>query len=121
MSRGDWDDGIIFEDDEPNVRPFVVASGKTAPTATVSIETLVESQQTDTLVRFEKRKILELTGQSISVAELSSHLKMPIGTTMVLIAEMIDEGVLAAHQTADQSDISELNIMTRIIQRVREL
>ncbi len=121
MSRGDWDDGIIFEDEEPNVRPFVVASGKTAPTASVSIESLVEAQRGDTLVRFEKRKVLDMATSSISVAELSSHLKMPIGTTMVVIAEMIDEGLLIAHKTADESDFSELNIMTRIIQRVREL
>jgi len=46
---------------------------------------------------------------------------MPIGTTMVVVSELIDDGLLTAHKTADQSEFSELNIMTRIIQRVREL
>lgn len=121
MGRGDWDDGIIMEDDEPHTRPFIVASGKTKPMAEVSIETLVQSNKADHGARFEKGKVLDRATDAISVAELSAHLSMPIGTTMVVVGELIDEGLLTAHETADQSDISDLNIMTRIIQRVREL
>ena len=121
MARGDWDDGVIYEDEEPHTRPFIVAAGKTKPTAHVAIEMLVESTNVDKLVRFEKRKILERASAPISVAELSSHLNMPIGTTMVVVGELLDEGLLKAHKTAEQSGLTDLNIMTRIIQRVREL
>jgi len=121
MGRGNWDDGVIYEDEEPRTRPFIVASGKTAPKAHVAIEMLVEATGTDKLVRFEKRKLIEQASSPISVAELSSHLKMPIGTTMVIVGELLDEGLLKAHKTAEQSGLTDLNIMTRIIQRVREL
>ena len=121
MVRGDWDEGIIYEDDEPHTRPFIVAAGKTTPAAHVAIEMLVETTSLTKLVRFEKRKILDRATKPISVAELSSHLKMPIGTTMVVVGELLDEGLLHAHETAGQSELSDINIMTRIIQRVREL
>lgn len=120
MSRGDWDDGVIFEDELPATRPFVVASNRTNAT-NVSVETLVEATTPPENARFEKRKLLERAGTAISVAELSSHLGMPIGTTMVLVDELIDEGMLRAHQTRENSQLTDLNIMTRIIQRVREL
>jgi len=120
MGRGDWDDGVIFEDEPPSTRPFVVVSNRTSATS-VSVETLVESVSDPETARFEKRKLLERANPAISVAELSSHLSMPIGTTMVLVDEMVDEGMLKAHQTRETSELSDLNIMTRIIQRVREL
>ena len=119
--RGDWDDGVVYEDDEPHTRPFIVASGKTKPTAHVAIEMLVEATGLDKLVRFEKRKVLDRAATPISVAELSAHLKMPIGTTMVVVGELLDEGLLKAHKTAEHSGLTDINIMTRIIQRVREL
>ncbi len=121
MSRGDWDDGVIFEDEEPHTRPFVVASNRTQSAASVSIETLVETKGRVEDARFEKRKILDRATSAISVAELSAHLSMPIGTTMVLVDELIEEGLLMAHKTATESELTDLNIMTRIIQRVREL
>lgn len=120
MARDDWDDGVIFEDETPSTRPFVVVSNKTSAT-TVSVETLVEAKSSPTDARFEKRKLLERAQSAISVAELSSHLAMPIGTTMVLVDELINEGMMIAHQTRQTSQLSDLNIMTRIIQRVREL
>ncbi len=87
------------------------------------METLVEPSGRQIQARFEKKKLLERTlGQPISVAELSAHLSLPIGTTMTLVSEMIDEGLLSAHTTLeDSSGAANLDIMTRIINRVREL
>ena len=122
MGRDDWDDGIVFEDSAPRMRPFVVTKGKTDAQASVRVETLVESSASDIAARFEKKDLLALSGSKpISVAELSSHLGLPIGTTMTLVSEMIDEGMLNSHTTLDNTDSTNIDIMTRIINRVREL
>jgi len=122
MPRSDWDDEVIFEDDLPTTRPYVVTGGNTRPQSSVAIETLVESVQAESAnLRFEKGRVMELASDPLSVAELSAHLKMPIGTTMVLVGELIGAGQLRSHQTLASSDLSDLNIMTRIINRVREL
>lgn len=126
MARDDWDDGIVFEDNTPKTRPFVVTGGKTQTKASVRIETLVESANSSKKARFEKAELLGLTTErSISVAELSAHLKLPIGTTMTLVGEMIDEGLLSAHATVETEESSSvaanIDIMSRIIKRVQEL
>ena len=122
MGREDWDDGIIMEDSAPRLRPFVVTKGRTEAQASVRVETLVESSPDHPPARFEKKKLLEMTSDKpISVAELSSHLGLPIGTTMTLVSEMIDDGMLSPHQTLDDSGTANIDIMTRIINRVRDL
>lgn len=123
MARDDWDDEIILEDDTPATRPYVVTGGNTQVKGSVAIETLVETiPEQSAGLRFEKGRVIELASSSpLSVAELSAHLKMPIGTTMVLVGELIGDGQLRSHQTSTTSGLSDLNIMTRIINRVREL
>ncbi len=123
MARDDWDDEIILEDVMPSTRPYVVTGGNTRPEGAVAIETLVETVPAEAMgLRFEKERVAQLASSApLSVAELSAHLKMPIGTTMVLVGELIGTGTLRSHQTSTSSDLSDLNIMTRIINRVREL
>lgn len=126
MGRDDWDDGVVFEDEGPKTRPFVVTGGKTTTNASVRIEMLVEAAGTSNTARFEKADLHKLASErSISVAELSAHLKLPIGTTMTLVGEMLDEGLLASHatvETAESSDVAaNIDIMSRIIKRVQEL
>lgn len=122
MGRDDWDDGIIVEDDQPPMRPFIVTKGKTETQASVRVETLVQAPNGDAPARFEKKKLLSMATQKpISVAELSSHLRLPIGTTMTLVSEMIDEGILRQHATVETSAVQNIDIMSRIINRVREL
>jgi len=122
MTRSDWNDDIIFEDDDPATRPYVVTGGNTRVEGSVAVETLVETVDLESAnLRFEKGRVVELASSPLSVAELSAHLKMPIGTTMVLVGELIGDGQLRQHQTLSGSNLSELNIMTRIINRVRDL
>lgn len=126
MGRDDWDDGVVIEDEGPKTRPFVVTGGKTKSNATVRIETIVEPAGPNGKARFEKADLLAMASERpISVAELSAHLKLPIGTTMTLVGEMIDEGLLSAHaivETAEPTSVaSNIDIMSRIIKRVQEL
>lgn len=122
-SRSEWDDGIIFEDDDPDVRPYLVAGGATTSRVSgLAIETLVSRTDIDhSELRFESRDMIDLCGGSVSIAELSAAMRMPLGTTLALAGELVSTGHLHAHRTMAQATMSELDIMTRIIQRVRQL
>ena len=118
---------MIEEDEPPRTRPFVVTQGQTTTQASVRLETLVEATDPQLPARFERKELRDMAADTpISVAELSAHLKLPIGTTMTLVSQMIDEGLLSAHATVTTSDeptstAQNIDIMTRIINRVRDL
>lgn len=44
------------------------------------------------LIAFERRDILRLADQPIAVAELSAHLRLPIGAVRVLVGDLSLEG-----------------------------
>jgi len=101
-----------------------MCGGRTRPSRDVAIETIVEvptETASSTTARFETRTILDLAQHPISVAEIATEMRIPLGTTLVLIADLLESADLMGHETAAQSKLSNLEIMTRIIHRVREL
>lgn len=71
--------------------------------------------------RFETRTILDLAHQPLSVAEIAAAMHLPLGATLVLVSDLLESADLIGHQTTAQSDLSNREIMTRIIHRVQEL
>lgn len=104
--------------------PYLIAGGRTRPSQDVAIEALVERTSdmgNATRTRFESARILELSARPTSVAEIANVLRLPLGATVVLVADLLEDGALVSHHTVDQSELSDREIMTRIIHRVREL
>lgn len=89
------------------VRPYVITGGRTRAAVTdLAIETIVETDA-DTVIEnldFERRAIAEHCLRPLSIAEVASHLDLPLGVARVLISDMTDEGLLIAHDTADPTD-----------------
>jgi hypothetical protein len=55
----------------------------------------------------EKRRILEMTtGQYLSVAELSAHLRLPIGVVRVLVGDLSEANLVRVHNAGHQPDYS---------------
>jgi hypothetical protein len=84
------------------VRPYAVTGGRTRTTTNepLPVEALVQSLRghEDIGLTPERRKILELTrDQYLSVAELSAHVKLPVGIMRVLISDMSDSGNVRIH------------------------
>jgi len=79
------------EDDAYAVRPYAVSGGRTSVSTTdLPMEALVEGMaEPDVQLTPERRRILELTAtQYLSVAELSAHLKLPVGVVRVLVSDL---------------------------------
>ncbi len=106
------------------VPPYLITGGRTRPTCEVAIETLVEAlphAASSIDARFETRSLLDLATRPISVAEIAAELQLPLGATLVLVSDLLESGTLVGHQTTAQSELSNREIMTRIIHRVQEL
>lgn len=103
------------------VRPYVITGGRTrAAKADLAVETVVETDDAAALadLDFERRAIAERCHEPLSIAEVASHLQLPLGVARVLVSDMADEGLLVAHDTADAADRA---LLERLREGIRSL
>jgi Protein of unknown function (DUF742) len=88
-------------DDQPSpLRPYALTGGRTVPSSGhMPLEALVEGiRGPEVGMMSERRAILELTAtQYLSVAELSAHLRLPLGVVRVLVSDLADEHLVRVH------------------------
>lgn len=105
------------------VRPYLMTAGRTRPAnASLAVESMaVRRHEADvTALRFEPADIADLCTEPLSVAEVAARLDLPLGVARVLVADLEADGVLSVRQpTAGVR--GDLDILTRLIQRVSEL
>ena len=112
------------------VRPYAVTGGRTR-TATndpLPVEALVQSLRghEDVGLTPERRRILELTrDQYLSVAELSAHVKLPVGIVRVLISDLSDSGNVRIHGagafTATSAPATSLSVLESVLNGISSL
>ena len=88
------------EEDAYTVRPYALTGGRTTTSSTqMPVEALVQGMSGPEIgMTPERRTILELTAsQYLSVAELSAHIKLPVGVMRVLVSDLADEGKIRVH------------------------
>jgi hypothetical protein len=108
------------------VRPYAVTGGRTRPSsATLPIEALVQSLRAPvTGMTNETAKILDLTAvEFLSIAELSAHLKLPVGVVRVIVSDLADEGKVRIHGAAnDQSGLAtSLSVLESVLNGISSL
>ncbi|MEE8602743.1 DUF742 domain-containing protein [Euzebya tangerina] len=86
-------------------RPYALTGGRTEPTDTsLAIEALVENTDSGLRARdsltFEKRDIIDLTTETLSVAEVAAHLQVPLGVARVLVGDLVEDGYVVIHKPA---------------------
>ncbi len=95
------------------VRSYVLTGGRTRGAADLPFEALIQvtatGRATMPTLALERRQILTRCVGSISVAEISAHLRLPLGVVRVLVGDMVDEGLLTASapdhtRTGDRPD-----------------
>ncbi|MEM9131117.1 MAG: DUF742 domain-containing protein [Actinomycetota bacterium] len=103
------------------VRPYVITGGRTrAAKADLDVETVVETRHDVAVddLDFERRAIAERCQEPLSIAEVASHLQLPLGVARVLACDMVDEELLVAHGTADTGDRA---LLERLREGIRSL
>lgn len=109
------------EDDHIVVRPYLLTGGRTQ--VSLPIETVVTAARplgpTGAALPDEHRAIVHLCVTPSAIAEVSAHLRLPLGVARVLVADLVDDGWLTASQTA--GDHPEIDLVERLISGLRAL
>lgn len=110
----------------PLVRPYAWTRGRTSSQHDLRIETLVSLEEHGIAIAMrdttpEQRAIVELCASTRSVAEVSALLSLPLGVVRVLLGDLIDMGVVAAHSNGASPAGPDLTLMERVLQGLRNL
>lgn len=101
-AASEWEDGP--EDFRFVVRPYTWTRGRTCPVQDLALETLVstsdEGRDLAAICSAEHAPIAELCAEIRSVAEVAALLAVPLGVARVLLADMIDAGLLHMHRNS---------------------
>ena len=99
------------------VPPYAVTGGRTKVDVDIPFEALVRTtprgRENLQLIAFERRDILKLAENPIAVAELSAHLRLPIGAIRVLVGDLSVEGHVQTKAMTVKAD-------TALLERVRD-
>jgi hypothetical protein len=114
----DWD--APDDDFRFVVRPYSWTRGRTRPVQDLAIETLVstsdEGRDMTSICSAEHAAIAELCTEMRSVAEVAALLSLPLGVARVLLADMIDTGLVHVHRNPmGWGDAPDLALLERVL------
>jgi Protein of unknown function (DUF742) len=94
--------------DEQDVRPYVVTSGRTPTGPAVALEALVRATARGRTAQaaYEAAQLLVLCREPQSVAEMSAHLRLPVGVVRVLVADLAAAGLLTITAPPGRPDLA---------------
>jgi Protein of unknown function (DUF742) len=107
------------------VRPYAITRGRTRPAgADLELEALVfadPSALAGSDLGEERRAIVLLCTEVLSVAEISAHLAIPVGVTRVLVADMVADGLVHLHRPEVPGDRPDLALLERVLEGLRSI
>jgi Protein of unknown function (DUF742) len=106
------------------IRPFVITGGRTEPVdERLQVQTLVTASplSSSTQLHFERRQIIEFCQRPLSVAEVASHLGVPIGVARVLIGDLVADNLMVVHHSVGYDFRPSKTLLERILEGVRAL
>jgi hypothetical protein len=122
-SADEWDGA---EDFRFVVRPYTWTGGRTRPVQDLAVETLVftsdEGRDVTAICSAEHAAIAELCAEVRSVAEVAALLGLPLGVARVLLADMIDTGLVNVHRnTRGLDSAADLSLLERVLAGLHRL
>lgn len=114
-------------EDRLRVRPYALTGGRVRSSTELALEAIVRvtargEASADDLAT-ERRQICEICADPTSIAEVSAHLKLPLGVVRVLVGDMVTEGFLDCNDTAaGQGDSRpDLRLLERVLDGLQAL
>jgi hypothetical protein len=103
------------------VRPYAITGGRTQPArADLELVALVFADPSALAapdLGDERRAIVLLCAEVLSVAEISAHLAIPVGVTRVLVAD----GLVHLHRPGAPGDRPDLALLERVLEGLRSI
>jgi hypothetical protein len=110
------------------VRPYARTGGRTRPVHDFDLEALVVTTVTDldpameSALSPEHGTVIELCEETISVAEIAARLRTPLGVARVIIADMVELGLVEVLGTANASgDERDPAFLRRVLSGLQRL
>ncbi len=108
------------------VRPYYMTGGRTRPLHhDLELEALVSTtalgETSPKLRGVERRAIVALCRDLLSIAEVSARLDLPLGVARVLIGDMAEEGFLILHRPTSVGDRPDLALLQRVLYGLHQL
>ena len=107
------------------VRPYAMTMGRTAPRTSLALEALVSSATAPprdlSQMTPEYQAISSLCRQVRSVAEISAMLRIPLGVTRVLVADMAAESLVHVYSPQLDAGKPDQNLLERVLSGLRRL
>ncbi|MFI7680729.1 DUF742 domain-containing protein [Actinophytocola sp. NPDC049390] len=105
------------------VRPYTRTGGRTHVGYRLELETLLSTalshERERAALRDDLRAICDLCLTPHSTAEVSAHLSLPLGAARVLIADVVDLGLLHVHESTD--DKPSMDLLYRVAAGLKNL
>jgi hypothetical protein len=116
----------LDEEAGPVVRPYAMTQGRTRPTTgQFDLIALVVATQpvSSRLVGVgpEHTAILTLCQHPLSVAEISAHLDLPVGTIRVLLGDLLAKGLIVAEDPKPVAQLHTQRVLKAVINGLRSL
>jgi Protein of unknown function (DUF742) len=110
--------------DGAGLRPFLLTAGRVAGQDSIAIETqVVTTEHGRTAVDelgFERRDIVSLCGNPLSVAEIAAQLSLHLGVVRVLVGDLSADGHLSVYlPNADAP--TDVDTLLRVIRGLRAI
>jgi len=110
------------------VRPYSRTGGRTKPGRDLALEALVSTTVSgrdawhSPLLTPEHTSVIELCSGTVSVAEIAARLAVPLGVARVIIADMVDLGLVEVMKTsASVGDERDPAFLRRVLSGLQRL
>ncbi|MFN8078914.1 MAG: DUF742 domain-containing protein [Kineosporiaceae bacterium] len=110
------------------VRPYARTGGRTRPVRDLDMEALVRTTlagkeaSTSPWLNPEHTSIIEMSSGTVSVAEIAARLSVPLGVARVIIADMMDLGLVEVMKTsAAEGDERDPDFLRRVLSGLQRL
>lgn len=118
------DDDVVFDDTV--VRPYVVTRGRARPDAgRFDLISLVlaarRTSPSEARLVPEHQQIIQLCQAPLSVAEIASHLGLPVGTVRVLLGDLLVRELVQIWEPAPPTSKPDESILETVINGLRAL
>jgi Protein of unknown function (DUF742) len=111
------DESWLNGDDGRLVRPYTVSNGRTSPSFSLDLMSMVMSTGGVSQSRLEPdhAQALALCREPASVAEISARLRLPAVVTKVLLSDLLDCGALTAQPPREAAESADRLILERVL------
>jgi hypothetical protein len=116
----------VDDDAGPVVRHYAMTSGRTRPTrGEFDLITLIMAARaaaaTDAGLQPEHAAIIRLCQNPMSVAELATHLDLPLGTVRVLLGDLLDRGLIRTRSPVPATQLPTERVFKAVLDGLRSL